>query len=94
MEYLQYKAANSHRTPDVRRMRAVLAQAGYMTSENDVEKLWDDYCERGYRGKWITPPEDDAELLGLLLIGFGVNPTPTDEDDGSFYRFPLHWGND
>lgn len=43
MEYLQYTPAPSARSADVRRMRAALANAGYMASENDIERLWDDY---------------------------------------------------
>ncbi len=90
MEYLQYITGNSSDKPSIRRMRAVLANAGYMASENDIERLWADYSD-AIRGKWVAPPSDEAELLKILLIGFGVEELPSDEDD--WQPWPAHWGN-
>ena len=87
MEYLEYKAAKSDYTPDVRRMRAVLARAGYMASENDIERLWDDFSS-ARSSSWFNLPEDDAELLSILLTGFGIQQMP--DDDFSFL-WPSHW---
>jgi hypothetical protein len=89
MQYLEYQAAESVYKSDVRRMRAVLVSADYMTSENDLERLWDEYSSAKGNG-WTHLPENDAELLEILLVGFGVGPMPEDEDD--FFRiWPSHW---
>jgi hypothetical protein len=90
MEYLEYTSANTSNKPDVRRMRAVLVKAGYMASENDIERLWDDYSSTS-RGKWVTPPSDDAELLQILLVGFGIEAIPDDAED--WQPWPAHWAN-
>lgn len=87
MEYLEYKAAKSDYTPDVRRMRAALASAGYMASENDIERLWDDYSS-SRRSSWIDPPRENAELLKILFVGFGIDAVPDDDDS---YLWPSHW---
>ncbi|NWC84254.1 hypothetical protein E6B08_17545 [Pseudomonas putida] len=92
MEYLEYKAAESAKTADIRRMRATLVQAGYMASENDVERLWDDYSFAfRMRPSWAALPDDDGELLKILLIGFGVNAVPYDIDSDCFHSWPSHW---
>ncbi|AUZ62170.1 hypothetical protein PRJ_5612 (plasmid) [Pseudomonas sp. XWY-1] len=91
MEYLQYTAAPSARSADVRRMRAALANAGYMASENDIERLWDDYsfARRFYKAGWFDLPQDDEQLLEILLAGFKVKPVPYDDDDS--IQWPSHW---
>jgi hypothetical protein len=72
-------------------MRAVLAIAGYMASENDIERLWDDYS-RARHASWETPPNVDAELLSVLLMGFGVEPVPGNDDFS--YLWPSHWASE
>ncbi|QUG93121.1 hypothetical protein GR140_30620 (plasmid) [Pseudomonas putida] len=92
MEYLEYKTAKSEYAADIRRMRATLVNAGYMASENDVERLWDDYSYAVLmKPKWAELPDDDEELLKILLIGFGVNPVPHDFDSDIFHAWPSHW---
>lgn len=89
MQYLEYKPGKTAQTSDIRRMRALLVNAGYMTSENDIERLWDDYSRARDKG-WTHLPEADSELLEILLVGFGVGVMPEDEE--GFYRtWPSHW---
>ncbi|WP_153785280.1 hypothetical protein [Pseudomonas sp. EMN2] len=91
MEYLEYRPAQTQYSADVRRMRATLAKAGYMASENDIERLWDDYssARRFGKGGWSDLPDDDATLLNILLMGFKVIPIPYDVDD--CFPLPSHW---
>mgnify|MGYP000082201937 CR=1 FL=1 len=91
MEYLRYTPAPSARSADVRRMRAALAKAGYMASENDIERLWDDYsfAIRFSKAGWFDWPQDDEQLLEILLVGFKVKPVPYDDDDS--IQWPSHW---
>lgn len=60
-----------------------------MTSENDIEHLWDDYSRAMDTG-WASIPEDDAKLLEILLVGFGVVPMPEGGED-YFLPWPSHW---
>lgn len=74
-------------------MRAVLAGGGYMAFELDLERLWDEFSQANcIRGKWQALPADDAELLEILLVGFGVNEPkyPADIDTPSI-NYPGHW---
>ena len=90
MQYLEYKPAVTDYTADVRRMKATLVQAGYMASENDIERLWDDYS-RARSTSWEALPSDNAELLTILLTGFGVQTVAMDDEE---YLWPRHWPRD
>jgi hypothetical protein len=89
MQYLEYRVRKSVFKPDFCRMRAVLISAGYLATESDIERLWDDYSSASGKG-WIATPEQDAELLEILLFGFGVGSMPVDEV-GSFRTWPSYW---
>lgn len=86
MEYLEYIPAKSRYSVDVRRMRAVLYKAGYMASDNDIERLWDDYSSAMCAG-WIEIPDDESKLLRILLIGFRIESPQCDEESS----IPEHW---
>ncbi len=63
-----------------------------MASENDVERLWDDYSYAvRMKRSWMELPDDGEELLKILLIGFGVNPVPYDFDADIVHAWPSHW---
>jgi hypothetical protein len=93
MQFLQYHTAKLNYPEDVLRMRAVLAGAGYMAFEIDLERLWDEFSQAScMRGKWQTLPPDDAELLAVLLVGFGVNePVYPAGIDAPTINYPGHW---
>lgn len=84
MQFLEYKSHRFGRyAEDVRRMRAILVNAGYMATEIDVYTLWDDYSG-ACLASWKNLPDDDQELLKVLLCGFGLGPAP---DEGSIPTF-------
>jgi len=93
MQFLQYKWPKLIYPEDVRRMRSVLAAAGYMAFELDLERLWDEFSQaNSFRGKWQQLPEDDAVLLRILLAGFGViEKWYPDDDDADHDNYPSHW---
>lgn len=93
MQFLQYHTPKLIYPEDVRRMRAVLAGAGYMAFELDLERLWDEFSQaNSFRGKWQALPENDADLLAVLLIGFGVNePIYPADIDAPTINYPGHW---
>ncbi|MNJ38478.1 hypothetical protein D3C77_333260 [compost metagenome] len=90
MQYLEYKSAVTDYTADVRRMKASLVQAGYMASENDIERLWDDYS-RARSTSWEELPSNSADLMLILLTGFGLRSVPMGDDE---YLWPRHWLRD
>lgn len=93
MQFLQYRTPKLNHPEDVRRMRAVLAAAGYMAFEIDLERLWDEFSQaNSFRGKWHDLPTDDAELLAVLLVGFGVNePKYPSDIEVPTVSYPAHW---
>lgn len=88
MQFLEYKSHQLGRyAEDVRRMRAILVNAGYMATEIDIYTLWDDYS-RNCLCSWKMLPDDDQQLLTILLCGFGVGPAPAEDSVPRFWPDP------
>ena len=85
VQFLEYKFFNlsGSAAEDVRRMRAILINAGYMATEIDIYTLWDDFSRHQLCGWRVLPADED--ILKILLRGFGVGPDPDE------YSIPHYW---
>lgn len=66
MQFLQYRTPKLDNAEDVRRMRAVLANAGFMAFELDLERLWDEFSqENNFRGNGLHCPPTMPSCSGF-----------------------------